>query len=140
MYEVDCVRAKEQIRLGRSYLDQSFHSVECDPVPYSTAGYIISQRGAEDFLKRCKGMYFPIDLLPRYASFRSVQGFVSDSLVTHLDRNDSDITERQIIKAHQIPWSWARILHRIRNVRIARKLFLMSKYRSKWASNNKSMS
>lgn len=63
--------------------------VECDPVPYLTAGYVISNFGARTFLKSAKDMYYPIDLLPRYTSPYTKQGYIYPLPVIHADEDSS---------------------------------------------------
>lgn len=80
--------------LIRSVDVKEFRIVECKAVPYYTAGYIISRRGAAVFLKSARNMYYPIDLLPRYTFPYTRQGFVFPKLVEHLSEKDTDICGR----------------------------------------------
>lgn len=65
----------ETVRILRVRNDGPFVAYECDPVPFAMGSYIISLRGAKKFLKRARSLYFPIDLLPRFAVGMIRQGF-----------------------------------------------------------------
>jgi len=60
---------------------KDFTLTECDPVPFLTGGYIISNKGARIFLNSSRGMYYPVDILPQFTYPYTKQGFVFPQLV-----------------------------------------------------------
>ena len=72
-----------------------FTAFQCDPVPYSMVGYLISKKAAVNFLKVAKSMYYPIDLLPRYSLGMLKQGFLDSVITAHIDAHDSNINRQQ---------------------------------------------
>lgn len=85
--------------------NKSYNLVECDLVPYATAGYIISTRAARVFLNSINNMAYPIDLLPRYTFPYTRQGFVFPNIVNHLDPLDSSIAGREFSTNNKPPCS-----------------------------------
>ncbi|NQY35788.1 MAG: glycosyltransferase family 25 protein [Alteromonadaceae bacterium] len=69
---------------------------ECDPIPYSTGGYFISNKGARIFLNSSKQMYYPIDILPRYTFPYTKQGFLEPAVIGQ-DDNVSTIVGRNFM-------------------------------------------
>jgi len=109
--------------------DGLFQTIECDPVPYGTGGYLISNYGAKQFLKVSKNMYYPIDLLPRYASGNVRQGFLSHALTVPIDLTDSDIGKREKGIAFSITEKLLRVVHKVFNRRRLRQMNLFFMYK-----------
>ncbi|WP_158100609.1 glycosyltransferase family 25 protein [Neiella marina] len=112
--------------LGRQQ-QQSFCAYECDPVPFLTAGYLISLQGAKTFLRSSTNMYYPVDLLPLYTLGYSKQGFIAPAVVDHADDFDSMIPNRDFNVDKQ--WNLVEYgAHKLFNKARARKLNVAARF------------
>ena len=98
-----------------------FHLYECDPVPFLTAGYVISLKGAKTFLNSSTNMYYPVDLLPRYTLGYTKQGFIYPPCVHHVDDMESVIPHRNFIAAGSV-LNPGVLFHKLFNLSRARAL------------------
>lgn len=109
-------------KIFQEYKGKRFSVYECDPVPYGTGGYIISQHAARQFLSVAKNMYYPIDLLPRYSSGNLKQGFTSHAFILAMDVADTNIGGRvkgiELSLLERLMW----VLHKVFNRRRLRQL------------------
>lgn len=71
--------------------------IECDPIPYGTVGYAISQKGASVFLSAATNMYYPVDVLPQFTFPYTKQGITGIPLVNH-ELQDSMIPNRTFLE------------------------------------------
>lgn len=66
---------------------------ECDPAPPLASGYLLSKKSAHYFLQASERLFFPIDLVWRYAGGELIQAFLAHPLILQ-SLNDTNIAGR----------------------------------------------
>lgn len=110
----------------------NFVAFECDPVPYSFGGYVISSKAAKYFLEVSRNSYYPVDLLPRYSRGMLKLGFLEVALSNFGDLSDTNIGGR--IKESSLSF-FDRLLwfpHKVFNRRRCRQFELVYMYGFKY--------
>lgn len=98
--------------------------VECEPVPYYMMTYYISNNGARVFLGSTNKMYYAVDMLPRYTSPYTKQGFTFPRASISADFNSeiNDLSPRSYKSDRTGFWP---IYYKLINTRkFLRKLFV----------------